>query len=376
MLAVFCAGVYAQAYPSRAIRVIVPYVPGGLDASREQGPAERGAGTRLRDATVKLATSASFLAPAPRASPGSDPEGSPLPPCDAPRLRDVTDRESAAAAVLIAQVSNSSPQYPNRAIRLIVPYVPGGGTDFVGRTVAQKLSEALGSTVFVENRPGGGTNIGSEFVAHAAADGYTLLLGGVPNTANMALFKKMSYDVVRDFAPVILIDTAPNMLAVHPSVPAKSVKELIALAKTRRGALTYASAGIGSSNHLSGELFRVMAGIEIIHVPYKGGGAAVTDLLAGQVSMYFGTTPSTLPFVQSGRLRALGVTTAKRTVAAPRAADDRGGGAARLRAIGVARTIGARRHAGRRDREAQCRGHPACCVRRMSSNGLRRRAST
>jgi tripartite-type tricarboxylate transporter receptor subunit TctC len=116
---------------------------------------------------------------------------------------------------------------------------------------------------------------------------------------------------------VILIDTAPNLLAVHPSVPAKSVKELIALAKTRRGALTYASAGIGSSNHLSGELFRVMAGIEIIHVPYKGGGAAVTDLLAGQVSMYFGTTPSTLPFVQSGRLRGLGVTTAKRTVAAP-----------------------------------------------------------
>jgi tripartite-type tricarboxylate transporter receptor subunit TctC len=143
------------------------------------------------------------------------------------------------------------------------------------------------------------------------------LLGGVPNTANMALFRKMSYDVVRDFAPVILIDTAPNLLAVHPSVPAKSVKELIALAKTRRGALTYASAGIGSSNHLSGELFRVMAGIEIIHVPYKGGGAAVTDLLAGQVSMYFGTTPSTLPFVQSGRLRGLGVTTAKRTVAAP-----------------------------------------------------------
>ncbi len=207
--------------------------------------------------------------------------------------------------------------YPSRAIRVVVPYVPGGGSDFVGRTVAQKLAEALGTTVFVENRPGGGTNIGSEFVAHAAADGYTLLIGGVPNTANMSLFKKISYDVVKDFAPVIMLDTAPNLLAVHPSVPAKSVKELIALAKTRRGALTYASAGIGSSNHLSGELFRVMAGIEIIHVPYKGGGAAVTDLLAGQVSMYFGTTPSTLPFVQSGRLRVLGVTTLRRTVAAP-----------------------------------------------------------
>ena len=207
--------------------------------------------------------------------------------------------------------------YPARAIRVVVPYVPGGGVDFVGRMIAQKLAEAWGNPVFVDNRPGGGTNIGSEIVARAAADGYTLLVGGVPNTANMALFQKLSYDFVKDFAPVILMDTAPNILAVHPSVPAKSVKELIALAKVRRGALTYASAGIGSSNHLSGELFRIMAGIDIIHVPYKGGGAAITDLLAGQVSMYFGTTPSTLPFVQSGKLRALGVTTAKRTVAAP-----------------------------------------------------------
>jgi len=207
--------------------------------------------------------------------------------------------------------------YPSRAIRVVVPYVPGGGVDFVGRLVAQKLAEATGATVIVDNKPGGGTNIGSEIVAHAAPDGYTILVGGVPNTANMALYQKLPYDTVKDFAPVILIDTAPNILAVHPSVPAKSVKELIALAKVRRGALTYASAGIGSSNHLSGELFRVMAGIEIIHVPYKGGGAAITDLLAGQVSMYFGTTPSTLPFVQSGKLRALGVTTAKRTAAAP-----------------------------------------------------------
>jgi tripartite-type tricarboxylate transporter receptor subunit TctC len=207
--------------------------------------------------------------------------------------------------------------YPTRSIRLVVPYVPGGGVDFVGRLIAQKLADAWGSAVFVENKPGGGTNIGSEFVARSAPDGYTLLVAGVPNSANMALYQKLPYDTVKDFAPVILIDTAPNILAVHPSVPAKSVKELIALAKVKRGALTYASAGIGSSNHLSGELFRTMADIDIVHIPYKGGGAAITDLLAGQVSMYFGTTPSTLPFVQSGRLRALGVTTAKRTVAAP-----------------------------------------------------------
>jgi tripartite-type tricarboxylate transporter receptor subunit TctC len=230
-------------------------------------------------------------------------------------------RRAAVAALAslagLATTSVEAQTYPSRAVRLVVPYVPGGGTDFVGRTVAQKLTEALGQTVFVENRPGGGTNIGSEFVAHAAPDGYTLLIGGVPNSANMSLFQKMAYDTVKDFAPVIMIDTAPNLLALHPSVPAKSVKELIALAKVRRGQLTYASAGIGSSNHLSGELFRVMAGIEMIHVPYKGGGAAITDLLAGQVSMYFGTTPSTLPFVQNGKLRALGVTTAKRSIAAP-----------------------------------------------------------
>ncbi|MSP97605.1 MAG: tripartite tricarboxylate transporter substrate binding protein [Betaproteobacteria bacterium] len=216
---------------------------------------------------------------------------------------------SAAAAAEIA--------YPTKPMRLIVPYVPGGGVDFVGRTLAQKLSESWGQQVIVDNRPGGGTNIGTELVARAAPDGYTLLIGGVPNTANAALYKKLPYDVVKDFAPVILLDTAPNVLAVHPSVPVKSVRELIALAKTRRGALTYASAGIGSSNHLSGELFRTMAGIEIVHVPYKGGGAAVTDLMAGQISMYFGTTPSTMSHVRTGKLRALGVTTAKRTPAAP-----------------------------------------------------------
>ena len=225
----------------------------------------------------------------------------------------------AVACVLLPCICGSvyAQTYPSRAIRIVVPYVPGGGVDFVGRLIGQKLADAWGSPVFIDNRPGGGTNIGSEIVARAAPDGYTLLVGGVPNTANTALYQKLPYDLVKDFAPVILMDTAPNILAVHPSVPAKSVKELIALAKLRRGILTFASAGIGSSNHLSGELFRTMAGIDIIHVPYKGGGAAITDLLAGQVSMYFGTTPSTLPFVKNGKVRALGVTTAKRSIAAP-----------------------------------------------------------
>jgi tripartite-type tricarboxylate transporter receptor subunit TctC len=207
--------------------------------------------------------------------------------------------------------------YPTRPIRFVAPYVPGGGVDFVARVIAGKLSESIGQQVIVENRPGGGTNIGSELVARSAPDGYTLLIGGVPNTVNMIFFKKLPYDVVKDFAPITQTTTAPNILAIHPSLPARSVKELIALAKKRRGELTFASAGIGSSNHLSGELFRVMAGIEIIHVPYKGGGAAVTDLLAGQVSMYFGTTPSTVPHVRTGKLRALAVTTAKRSAATP-----------------------------------------------------------
>lgn len=226
---------------------------------------------------------------------------------------------AAAASALLMSVNATvqAQDYPTRPVRFVVPYVPGGGVDFVGRTLAQKLSESWAHSVIVDNRPGGGTNIGSELVARSAPDGHTLLIGGVPNTANAALYKKLSYDVVKDFSPVILLDTAPNVLAVHPSVPAKSVRELIALAKTRRGALTYASAGIGSSNHLSGELFRTMAGVDIVHVPYKGGGAAVTDLLAGQISMYFGTTPSTMPHVRTGRLRALGVTTARRTPAAP-----------------------------------------------------------
>lgn len=208
-------------------------------------------------------------------------------------------------------------QYPTRPIRIIAPYVPGGGVDFVSRVIATKLSETIGQQVIVENRPGGGTNIGSELVARAAPDGYTVLVGGLPNVVNTFLFKKLPYDLIKDFAPVVHTTTAPNILAVHPSLPVRSAKDLIALAKARKGELTFGSAGVGSSNHLSGELFRVMGGVDIVHVPYKGGGAAVTDLIAGQITMYFGTTPSTLPHVRSGRLRGLGVTTLQRARIAP-----------------------------------------------------------
>jgi len=223
-----------------------------------------------------------------------------------------------AAALLPALASSAHAQaYPSRPVRFVVPYVPGGGVDFVGRAVAQKLSQAWNHPVVVENKPGAGTNIGSEMVAKSPPDGYTLLVAGVPNSVNMTLFKNLPYDVEKDFAPVVRLSTAPNILVVHPSVPARSVKELIALAKSRPGQLTYASAGHGSSNHLSGELFRIMGNVNIVHVPYKGGGAAITGLLAGQVTMYFGTTPSTAPHVLGGKLRALGVTGANRSKILP-----------------------------------------------------------
>ncbi len=225
----------------------------------------------------------------------------------------------AIASVLLLIGVHGSAQaqtYPTRPIRFVVPYVPGGGVDFAGRSVAEKLSQTW-HAIIVDNRPGGSTNTGTELVARAAPDGYTLLVGSVPTTVNRTLFKNLRYDILKDFTPVCLLSIAPNILVVHPSLPAKSVKELIALAKSRPGQLTFGSAGIGSSNHLSGELLKMMAVIDMLHVPYKGGGAAVTELLGGHISMYFATTPSAMPHVRAGKLYALGVTTAKRSPSVP-----------------------------------------------------------
>jgi tripartite-type tricarboxylate transporter receptor subunit TctC len=222
------------------------------------------------------------------------------------------------SAVLVACVLPAFAQsYPTRPIRIVCPYVAGGGSDFVARTIALKLTETIGQSVVVDNRPGGGTNIGAELVARSAPDGYTIFLGGTPTAVNVTLYKKLPFDVMNDFAPITQTTVAPNLLVVHPSLPVRTVKDLIALAKSRRGQLTYGSAGIASSNHLSGALFKTMAGIDIVHVPYKGGGAAVTDLLAGNISMYFSTTPSSMPHVRTGRLRALAVTTARRSAIVP-----------------------------------------------------------
>lgn len=207
--------------------------------------------------------------------------------------------------------------YPEKPIRMLTGYLAGGGSDFVTRTTAQKLGELLGTMVIVENRTGGGTNIAAEVVARSAPDGYTLFVGGSANTANMTLYRKPGYDIVRDFAPITQLTVAPNILVVHPSVPARSVRELIALAKKNPGQLTYASAGNASSNHFSGALFTSMAGVDLIHVPYKGGAGAIIDVMAGHVSMYFSTLQTALPPIRSGRVRGLAVTTAKRSQAAP-----------------------------------------------------------
>jgi tripartite-type tricarboxylate transporter receptor subunit TctC len=207
--------------------------------------------------------------------------------------------------------------YPEKTIRVVSGYQAGGGSDFVTRVAAQKLGELMATTVIVENRPGGGTNIAAEYVARAAPDGYTLFVGGSANTANMTLYRKPGYDIVRDFAPITQLTVAPNILVLHPSVPARSLQELIALAKKNPGRLTYASAGVASSNHFSGALLSSMAKIDMVHVPYKGGAGAIVDLVAGHVSMYFSTLQTALPHIRSGKVRGIAVTTAQRSQAAP-----------------------------------------------------------
>ncbi|MFL6623439.1 MAG: Bug family tripartite tricarboxylate transporter substrate binding protein [Sulfurifustis sp.] len=208
--------------------------------------------------------------------------------------------------------------YPSKPIKLIVPFPAGGTTDILARVIGQELTKAWGQQVIVENRPGAGGNIGADVVAKSTPDGYTLLMGTVgTHGINVSLYKKMPYDAVKDFAPITLVAAVPNLLVVHPSVPVKSVKELIDYAKANPGKLSFASSGNGTSIHLSGELFKSMTGVEMTHVPYKGSAPAITDLLGGQVNLMFDNMPSILPHVKNGKLRALAVTSAKRSPAIP-----------------------------------------------------------
>jgi tripartite-type tricarboxylate transporter receptor subunit TctC len=207
--------------------------------------------------------------------------------------------------------------YPAKTVRLVVPFLAGGSTDIVGRTVAQKLSEMWGQQAFVDNRPGGGTTIGTDLVAKAAPDGYTLLVTPAPFTINPSLLPKLPYDALNDFAPITLINTTPLVMVVHPGVPAKNIKELIALAKSKPGKLNFGSSGTGGSNHLAGELFDAMAGVKMVHIPYKGNAGALTDIVGGHLDVVYNGVTSAIALIKGDKLRALAVTSLQRTPALP-----------------------------------------------------------
>jgi tripartite-type tricarboxylate transporter receptor subunit TctC len=225
----------------------------------------------------------------------------------------------ALAACLLAWVGAPAAQpYPAKPVRLVIPYPPGGGSDTIGRPLAQKLAEGLGQQVVVDNRGGANGNIGMEAVARSAPDGYTLVFALSAQLAiNPGLYQKLPYDPLKDFAPITLLGEGGYILVVHPSLPAKSLKEMLALARARPGQIAYSSSGNGSGGHLAIELMNSMAGIRMLHVPYKGGGPALMDLIAGQVQVLFATQLASWPHVQSGRIRALAVSTAKRPASVP-----------------------------------------------------------
>ncbi len=225
----------------------------------------------------------------------------------------------ALAAETAAQSTStgSGQAWPARPIRMIVPFAPGGGTDIQARLFSTKLTPALGQSVLVENRPGGGGNIGAEIVAKAQPDGYTVLFQSASLAVNQTLYTKLNYSAVRDLAPVMLVSSTPLVLVVHPSVPAKSVKDLIALAKARPDTFNFGSNSSGSTSHLSAELLKTMTGTKMMHIPYKGSGQATTALLGGEIDLLFSTMPPAVPHIKAGKMRALAVTTLKRSPVLP-----------------------------------------------------------
>ena len=225
---------------------------------------------------------------------------------------------AAALLLVVIPACGKDQGYPARPVNLIVPFPPGGSSDLIARVVSERAGRALGQQIVIENRPGAGGNIGTEAAARAAADGYTLVQCTIGTCAmNLAIYRKLPYDLERDFAPIVLFGSIANVLAVNPSVNANSVAELVALAKRQSGKLTFGSSGYGSSPHLSGELFKQAAGIDILHVPYRGSAPAITDLRGGQIDMFFDNTPSILPHIKAGALRALAVTGAQRSARLP-----------------------------------------------------------
>jgi tripartite-type tricarboxylate transporter receptor subunit TctC len=227
-------------------------------------------------------------------------------------------RKTFAALALVLVAGACAAAYPDRPIRLVVPVAPGGAVDVVGRLIGIKLSTVLGQNVVVDNRAGANYIIGTDIVAHSIPDGYTLLFTAGAHTINPSVYKKLPYDTLRDFTPIAYVANSTGLvIVVHPSFPAKSLKELIAIARASPGKINYASAGAGNLTHLAGELFQVMAGIKLTHVPYKSAGPAINDLVAGHIPLMFGPSPVVVPMVQSGRLRALAFTSLKRSAQLP-----------------------------------------------------------
>jgi tripartite-type tricarboxylate transporter receptor subunit TctC len=226
-------------------------------------------------------------------------------------------RVAAVLAVVVLAPQSLAQSWPVKPVKIVVPFTPGGFNDTLGRTFAGKFQEMWGVPVVVDNKPGGNTSIGTDFVAHAPPDGYTLQIVGFPFAVHPSLMKSLNYDIIRDFAPIILAADTPNLLVVNPSVPATTVAELVALAKKDPKKLNYASTGNGTSNHMSMELFKMMTKTEIVHVPYKGSAPAVTDLLGGQVQVMFDNVPNVIGHVKAGKLRALGVSGTTRARQAP-----------------------------------------------------------
>jgi tripartite-type tricarboxylate transporter receptor subunit TctC len=226
-------------------------------------------------------------------------------------------RKLLSIALFVLAPLATAQTWPSKPLRIVVPYPPGGANDIVARALQPALSASLGQPVVIDNRGGGATQIGTEAVARSASDGSTFLLTNIALGANPSLFARLPYDTSKDLTPISLISTVPLVLVVHPSVPAKSTADFIALAKAKPGSINYASAGNGSANHLAMEMFRALAGIDVVHVPYKGFGPAMTDLLGGQVASAFATTLASLPQVKAGKLRALGISSARRSVVAP-----------------------------------------------------------
>jgi tripartite-type tricarboxylate transporter receptor subunit TctC len=226
-------------------------------------------------------------------------------------------QHAGATLALIASAGATAQDYPSKPVRIIVPFAPGGGTDMFARIIGQKLGESLGANFVVDNRLGAAGIVGTEIVAKSKADGYTLLVVSSSHAINPLMYPKMPYDTARDFAPITLLLSGPALVVAHPSVPAKNARDLIALAKAKPGTLTFASAGYGTPPHMGGELFKLMAGIDIVHIPYKGNGPAYTDLMAGQISLMFPNIATSLPYVKTGRMRAIGVGSKQRSVIAP-----------------------------------------------------------